>query len=206
MTVAGTIHTSSSNATPTATAPAIPPAPTTVNVAAGGGNATAPWTIFLPQEVTIKAGETVTWHNPTEVAEPHTITFVLDNNTMADVVSPFAVSSTTEFGALPPGSNNEPILIPGEGGMNTLIAINARTFNPVAIDSEGRVQFMNPNANYSMAGNEKFVNSGWVLPGGLEEEYPGAGNTFTVTFENPGTYNYVCILHPWQTGSVVVEE
>jgi plastocyanin len=41
---------------------------------------------------------------------------------------------------------------------------------------------------------------------GTGEEYPGAGNTFTVTFENPGTYNYVCILHPWQTGSVVVEE
>jgi plastocyanin len=41
---------------------------------------------------------------------------------------------------------------------------------------------------------------------GTGEEYPGAGNTFTMTFENPGTYNYVCILHSWQTGSVVVEE
>jgi plastocyanin len=65
---------------------------------------------------------------------------------------------------------------------------------------------MNPNANYSMNGNEKYINSGWILPDGLEEEYPGAGNTFTVTFESPGTYNYVCILHPWQTGIVVVEE
>lgn len=203
--VAGTILSSSSNATPTVTAPATPSTSTAVNVAAGGGNATAPWTIFRPQEVTIKAGETVSWFNPTEVAEPHTITFVLDNSTMTDVVSPFAVSNATEFGALPPGSNNEPLLIPGEGGMNTLIAVNARAFNPVAIDSEGTVQFMNPNSNYSMTGDEQYVNSGWVLPEGLEEEYPGAGNTFTVTFENPGTYDYVCILHPWQTGSVVVE-
>jgi len=202
----GIMHTSSSNATPTATTPATPSASTTVNVAAGGGNATAPWTVFLPQEVSIKAGETVTWHNPTEVGEPHTITFVLDNNTMAGVESPLAVSNETEFGALPPGSNNEPILIPGEDGMNTLIAINARTFNPVAIDSEGAVQFMNPNANYTMTGEEKYVNSGWILPKGSEEEYPGAGNTFTVTFENPGTYGYLCILHPWQTGSIVVEE
>ena len=202
--VAGTIHSSSSNATPTAASPATPSTSTAVNIAAGGGNATAPWHIFLPQNVTIKAGETVTWYNPTEVAEPHTVTFVLDNSQVTGVVSPLAVSNETEFGALPPGSNNEPILIPGEDGMNTLIAVNARTFNPVAIDSQGIVEFMNPNANYSMTGDEQYVNSGWVLPEGLEEE--GNSNTFTITFENPGTYNYVCILHPWQTGSVVVEE
>lgn len=30
--------------------------------------------------------------------------------------------------------------------------------------------------------------------------------TFTVTFENPGTYDYVCAVHPWMTGSVEVIE
>ena len=34
--------------------------------------------------------------------------------------------------------------------------------------------FMKPNANYSMAGTEKYVNSGWFLPNGLEKEYPGS--------------------------------
>lgn len=178
----------------------------TVPVAAGGGNATAPWTVFVPQEITIKSGDTVVWSNPTEDAgEPHTVTFVLDNNTMAGVVSPLGVSNTTEFAANPPGSNNEPILIPGEDGMNTLIAVNARTFNPTVIDSQGEVQFMNPNAKYSMTGDEKYINSGWFLPGGQEGLYPGSGNTFSVTFEKPGTYGYLCILHPWMTGSVVVE-
>jgi hypothetical protein len=60
----------------------------------------------------------------------------------------------------PPASNNEPILIPGEKRMNTIIAVNARTFNPTVIDSEGKAQFMSPNANYSITGNEKYVNSG----------------------------------------------
>ena len=86
----------------------------TVKVAAGGGNAIAPWTAFVPQEVRIKAGESVAWYNPTEVAEPHTISFVLDNTTMAGVVSPLGISNTTEFNILPPGSNNEPILLPGK--------------------------------------------------------------------------------------------
>lgn len=85
-----------------------------------------------------------------------------------------------------------------------LIAINARTYNSVAIDSQGAVNFMKPNTNYSMAGIEKYVNSGFLLPEGLEQQYPGSGNTFTVTFEKPGTYYYICVLHPWMTGSVRV--
>lgn len=197
--IVGTIQSSyTSNATTTETE--------TVKVAAGGGNATAPWTVFLPQELKINAGNSVIWYNPTEgAAEPHTVTFVLDNSTLAGVVSPLTVSNMTEFTAMPPGSNNEPVLIPGEGGMNTLIAINARTYNPVTIDSQDKVQFMNPNANYSMTGDEKYINSGWFLPEGLEEQYPGSGNTFALTFEKPGTYDYLCILHPWMTGTIAVE-
>jgi plastocyanin len=178
----------------------------TVAVAAGGGNATAPWTIFVPEEIRIKAGDTVVWDNPTEgAAEPHTVTFVFDNSTIARVEAPLGVSNTTEFTVIPPGSNNDPILMPGEEGINTVVAVNARTFNPTVIDSQGAVQFMNPNSNYSMTGDERYVNSGWFLPTGLEGLYPGSGNTFSVTFEEPGTYEYLCIIHPWMTGSVVVE-
>lgn len=174
-------------------------------VAAGGGNGTVVNHVFDPQDIEINAGHSVTWLNPTKVAEPHTVTFVLDNDTMAGVVSPLAVSNATNFMPQPPGSNNEPILIPGQEGMNTIIAMNARTFNPVVIDSSDNVTFMNPNANYSMNGSEKFVNSGWFLPEGQEQLFPGSGNSFTVTFEKPGTYSYICVLHPWMIGSVLVK-
>ena len=36
---------------------------TKTRVATGGGNGTAPLTIFIPQEAKIKAGETVEWYN-----------------------------------------------------------------------------------------------------------------------------------------------
>jgi plastocyanin len=173
-------------------------------VATGGGNGTAPLTIFIPQEAKIKTGETVEWYNPTEVAEPHTVTFVLDNDTMTGAVSPLSVSNSTEFEGIPQGSNNEPVLLPGEG-TNTIIAVNSRTFSPIIIDSDGKAQFLNPNADYRFDGNEKFVNSGWLLPEGLEEVYPGSGNTFSVTFEDIGKYDYLCVLHPWMFGSIVVE-
>ncbi len=88
--------------------------------------------------------------------------------------------------------------------MNTILAINARTYEPAIIDVSGNVTFMKLIANYSMAGTEKYVNSGWFLPDGLEQLYPGSGNTFTVTFERPGSYDYLCVIHPWMAGSVRV--
>jgi len=161
--------------------------------------------LFLPSKIDIKTGQSVTWYNPTTVGEPHTVTFIFDNNTYAGVVSPLGVSNTAKFVPLPPASNNAPILLPNKDGTNTIIALNARTFNSTVIDSFGNVESMNPNANYTIVGTEKYVNSGWFLPKGLEEQYPGSGNTFTVNFEKPGTYNYICILHPWMTGSIIVK-
>ena len=32
-----------------------------------------------------------------------------------------------------------------------------------------------------------------------------AGNSFTYTFDTTGTYDYLCIVHPWMIGSVTVE-
>ena len=106
-------------------------------IAAGGGNHSAPFTTYAPDNVEVKVGQAVNWYNPTEVGEPHTVTFVMDNSTMAGVVSPLFVSNTTTFASSPPNSNNEPIVLPGPNGTNTIIALNARTFNPVVIDSSG---------------------------------------------------------------------
>jgi plastocyanin len=63
-----------------------------LKVKAGVGNGTVGVAIqlFSPNQVDIKSGESVTWYNPTPVPEPHTVTFVFDNKSMAHVVEPFA--------------------------------------------------------------------------------------------------------------------
>ena len=87
----------------------------------------------------------------------------------------------------------------------TVMIDNARSTYPVIIDSTAKnVTYLNPNSIYTMQGDEKYVNSGWILPEGLEKQYPGTGNTFMATFEKPGIYDYLCILHPWMVGSVKV--
>jgi plastocyanin len=173
-------------------------------VHAGGGNSTSPLTAFVPQQVQISAGQSVIWDNPSVVAEPHTVSFVLDNKTATDIVSPFAVPNSTQFSAIPPGSNSEPLKVPGQN--NVIIAVNARSFVPTIIGSQGNVTHLPPpNAVYTMTGDEKYVNSGWLVPKGQEKAFPGSSNTFKVTFQKAGTYNYLCELHPWMVGSVVVK-
>jgi plastocyanin len=124
----------------------------------------------------------------------HTVTFVLDNKTATDIVSPFGVPNSTPF-SVPAGSNSEPPKAPGPS--NVVIAVSERSYIPTVIDSQG-------NAEYSMIGSEKYVNSGWLIPKG-QQFLPGSSNAFTVTFQKTGTFNYFCEVHPWMRGSVVVK-
>jgi plastocyanin len=173
-------------------------------VHAGGGTSTDMLAVFVPRLIQVNVGQSVTWDNPSAVAEPHTITFVLDNKTATDIVTPFAVPNSTQLAAIPPNANSQPLRPPGKD--NVVIAVNARSYIPTVIDSQGSVkQFTPPNAAYTMTGNEKYVNSGWLVPKGQEQVFPGASTSFTVTFQKTGTYHYICQLHPWMIGTVAVK-
>jgi plastocyanin len=179
--------------------------PNAIKVEAGRGNASAIIDHFFPQTMELKIGQSITWYNPTQVAEPHTVTFALDTKTMTGPVAPFAINpSSTQFMPIPPDSNNEPVKVPGKDNI-VAVALNARSFIPTIIDSQGSVKHFAPNAAYTMDGTEKYVNSGWLLPKGQEQAFPGSGNTFTVTFQKAGTFKYVCTLHPWMQGTVIVK-
>lgn len=181
-----------------------------VNVDAGGesmtGNGTSPLTAFVPQDIEINIGESVTWINPSPVPEPHTITFLTDEKFFAPPVAPFMVPDSTEFTPVLQGANVEPSIVPnGANATTTVVIDNARSTSPVVIDSTGNnVTHLSPNATYSSQGNEQYMNSGWMWPEGMTP--PGYPNitTFTVKFEKPGTYGYLCIIHPWMVGSVTV--
>ncbi len=181
-------------------------ATSTVNVDAGGGNASMSLSVFSPKAVEINVGESVTWTNPTQVPEPHTVTFIQSNETYAELFTPFAVDNSTQFMAVPPNANSEPSIVPqGPEGAKLVIALNDRAFSPFVIDTEGSIERLAPNANYSMKGTEKYVNSGTITPEGLTPPTWPPISEFTLTFEKPGTYNYLCIFHPWMTGSVFVK-
>jgi plastocyanin len=176
-----------------------------IKVQAGGGNSTLPYTIFNPQSVQVKAGQSIMWYNPSKVGEPHTVTFALDNKTKPDLSATFAVRNSSSFMAMPPNSYSQPTIIPNRQNpsMTMIMGSNAIASSPTVIDSTGKVKSLSPNAAYSVKGNEKLVNSGLVFPKGMGP--PNGSTSFTLTFEKAGTYNYYCILHPWQKGKVMVQ-
>ena len=181
---------------------------TATTVDAGGGGPESVVTWFVPQNVTINAGETVVWTNPTVVSEPHTVTFLGQEDYFANFESPYLIANGTELTpANPDEKNTEPLIIPGQNGAanNVIVAANSRSSNPVVIDAQNNVTYLPPNTNYTMTGDELYVNSGWMWPEG--QAPPGAPpiKSFSVTFANAGTYDYICEVHPWMTGQVVVQ-
>src|SRR5579872_5736860 len=99
---------------------------------------------YFPNDITIDAGDSVTWTSQT--AEPHTITFL-------------AVGQTAP---------QDPFSPPAGGNM------------------------------YSGSG---YFNSGPMMG----EPAPGFVQSYTLTFNQPGTYTYVCLFHPFMTGTVHVQ-
>jgi plastocyanin len=219
----------------------------TVRVEVGqGSNATVQYYTYTPQTVEINAGESVTWFTTAELVDIHTVTFVLDQNLLSDIILPFAVSGETDFELLPPFNLGEPIMIQAPDGREAIVAVNKDAFYPAVADANNQTTFLNgTEIQYTMDGTERAINSGIILPPmpplsetvgqnatapstGAEEIPPGAAETnettsqategeqppigppfppissFTVTFEQPGTYDYFCAIHPWMTGQVIV--
>jgi plastocyanin len=174
-------------------------------VKAGAGGPTAPLTAYFPQVATIKSGESVVWYNPSNVGEPHTVTFVLDGSYGADFAAPFIAKNVEGFESLVPNGNAEPITFPSPEGETVIVAANARAISPTVVSDDGSATYLPPNAEYVMDGTEKYINSGFIWPEGMSPPGFPEVSTFSVTFAEPGTYDYFCLLHPWQAGKVVVQ-
>src|SRR5215212_9090584 len=124
-------------------------------VQAGIGVGNAAIILFSPQQVQNKAGQSITWYNPTPVPEPHTVTFVLNNNDnnksyAADLIAPFTISSSTTTNStqimpLIPNSNSEPLMTPDN---NAIIAVNKRAYNPVAVIEDSPTTGGGKNVTY----------------------------------------------------------
>ncbi|MDQ3947936.1 MAG: hypothetical protein M3275_04575, partial [Thermoproteota archaeon] len=242
----------------------------TVTVEVGQGSTPAVQNFtFSPQTVEINAGESVTWSSPAEILDFHTVTFVLDQNVISELLVPFAVPGDMDFELLPPFNVGEPFIIPTPDGREAILAANKIAWYPSAVDANNQTTFFNgTDIQYTMDGTEKVINSGIIQPpfpptGGVVDqntnatdaegeirEVPGAVVTdettttdnattdiltppeeevtpeaieeggegeppvvfpfpivssFTVTFQEPGTYQYYCAVHPWMGGQVVVQ-
>ncbi len=175
----------------------------TINAGGDGSN----WDKFLPQNTTINAGESVKWTNHMPAAEPHTVTFINGDEMFPPLFAVFSIQNNTELTPAMSSPNIAPTILPDQLNPNNKLVVvdNARSSAPVAIDgTRTNITYMQPNANYTFTGEESYVNSGWMWPEGHAPAGAPPISSFTLTFENKGTYNYICIIHPWMAGTIMV--
>ena len=168
-----------------------------------GGNGSS-WDAITPKNTEIKAGDTVTWRNPMVVSEPHTVSFLKNQSYYPPPAMPVPLGLNSTDLKSDPDANFDPLVITAQNGTKSVIVDNAQHYNPVTVSSGYNVTYLPINANYTLTGTEKFVSSGWMWPDGLAPKGAPPIKSFSVTFEKPGTYDYICIIHPWMNGVVTV--
>jgi plastocyanin len=198
-----------------------------VTVAIGeGSNDTIQHYTFTPQSVEINAGDSVTWYSPSQSSDIHTVSFRGDPTVLPPIILPFAVpSGATDFGLVPPFNQGEPVIIPAPDGREAIVALNKQTWYPAVIGVNNQTTYLNgTDIEVTLNSTLKWVNSGIIIaampttdgvqPNSTETNTTGGGqeigppfppvSSFTVTFQEPGTYPYYCAIHPWMTGEVIV--
>ena len=162
---------------PTATLETFPPRELTVLV--GAGERTSAINAFFPQRLSIRAGDTVTWKMNTE-GDPHSVIFT-DQPPEDDVIP-----------------------VPREGGRGDLL-----------FGGGPGPSMLNPKILYPTRDEgtraEVWHGSGYVTSGIMFPELQQAPDiplidTFSLRFDRPGVYPYVCGMHDFHKGVIVVEE
>ncbi len=75
--------------------------------------------------------------------------------------------------------------------------------SPVTIDMGGTVTWENNDtAAHTATGGSATEGPSGVFDSSLIM----AGSSFSHTFEDAGTFDYFCMVHPWMVGSVIVED
>jgi len=108
-------------------------------------------------------------------------------------------SGSTETSSPSPAASSTTSTSPSSGstpsGEAPTVKIKEFKFGePVTIPAGGEVTWENEDAAPHNAVGEEFKTAD------LEK-----GNSDTVTFDKPGTYDYICTFHAYMKGSVVVE-
>jgi plastocyanin len=154
-------------------------------------------TEFLPNDATVAAGEPVTW----TINGPHTVTFNAPESARTLLaqgedggyhLNPEGLTPAGFEMAAPPGGSTPP-----EGSMAHEGTAPAEGTEPAegSVPAEGPPveEAPPPPVNAGTWNGEGFFNSGFMF-----------GGDFTVTFSEPGTYQYDCLIHPEMQGTITV--
>ena len=104
----------------------------------------------------------------------------------------------------PPLLTNAVTITKGAGGDQSCVTLN-NCFSPnvANIATGDTVTWTNYDSSEHTvtSGTPSDLQTGTIFDSGLIK----SGGTFSFTFQNSGTYNYFCQIHPWMIGTVTVK-
>jgi plastocyanin len=149
---------------------------------------------FTPGQLVVIAGDTVTWTNEGPAAVAHTVSgFAATPDAIPDA-NPYQPGCLTSSGEvqLPAAGTFPPDI------WNTCVGAEVNNFT----------EFSDPSAPSGEPYADGARTSGLLLNEDYVSSPIGAGlpyaSSYSVTFENPGTYHYKCAIHPGMEGTVIV--
>lgn len=163
---------------------------------------------FLPNELWIHAGDSITW--TTKSGEGHTVTFLRQPLAQPPFPAPLLLGqnrpSTAQGCSVIPAAPNTPPL-PSVTTNESVVTASGSSFDPSAPDDAA----LDPNPPTPDTDNtENCINSGSICDRSLQltpdpTKCPNMPTlTYTVTFPKPGNFKFVCLVHRDMTGVVHV--
>jgi plastocyanin len=162
----------------------------------GTENSNAGVNEFLPATIDAKVGQKVTW----TILGPHTITF----NPPADIATQGAFISAAPDGSLHLNAKYfAPVGGPGQPAPSPAASPSASPSagaSPAASASAPAGPPVPKEVNGGKLDGSTFHNSGFFL----SFPEPGSFFSYSLTFTKPGSFSYLCLVHPGMAGTVKV--
>jgi plastocyanin len=141
---------------------------------------------FFPNNLTVKVGgEPIQWIN--ELEEPHTVTFIPES--LITKLSNFNDSSSVMDSILNSLQKNNT-------NLNTKLTPETQFL--ITKNNEVLTSQKNNNNNITLNKSISIFNSGIISPNNQNNSLPA----ITINFPEEGFYRYICLIHPWTTGTI----
>jgi plastocyanin len=144
---------------------------------------------FFPNNLTVNVGgEPIRWVN--ELKEPHTVTFMPVS--LITNISKFNDSSSVMNIILDSLNNNSDTNLKAKLTPETQFLITNNN-NKVSTSQKN-------NDNITLNQSVSIFNSGIISPNNKNQNNSLSG--ITISFPEEGVYRYMCLIHPWTTGTI----
>src|SRR5215212_6284390 len=152
---------------------------------------------FFPNNLTVNVGgEPIQWVN--ELKEPHTVTFIPES--LITRLSKFNDSSSVMNSILDSLNNNNTTNLKTKLTPETQFLITNN-------NNEVFTSQKNNHDNITLNQSVTIFNSGIISPNNNNNNNNNQNNSLsdiTINFPEEGVYRYICLVHPWTTGTISI--